>query len=127
MEPPREAAAVSWIYPVKTDVTGRPVVVGIRDADTWQLLLDAGCYSGLFPWLRLSGVNAPEAGTPGGEQAVEWVRDVFAAAREIRVTVHGRSFDRWVASVWVDSRDLAVDMIAAGHAVLWPTRQRDGS
>jgi hypothetical protein len=35
---------------------GRPVVVELHDGDTFKLL-DAGCDSGLFPWLRVAGVD----------------------------------------------------------------------
>lgn len=106
----------TWTYPVRTDITGRPVVIEVHDGDTYRLLLDSGCDGGLFPALRLSRAGAPELDEPGGPEATEWARNTLTNAASITVTVHGRSFERWVAAITVDGRDLADEMVAAGHA-----------
>lgn len=107
----------TWTYPVKADHTGKPVVIGIRDGDTYLLLLDCGCDTGIFPALRLSRAGAPEHNQSGGPEATEWARERLTSAASITVTVHGRSFERWVASITIDGADLADEMVAAGHAV----------
>jgi endonuclease YncB( thermonuclease family) len=42
---------------------------------------------------------------------------VLANASDIQVNVRGRSFNRWVATVVIDGRDLAEVLIEAGHGV----------
>jgi endonuclease YncB( thermonuclease family) len=92
-------------------------VIQDHDGDTFRLLLDAGCEAGLFPWLRVAGVDSPELNTPEGKAAAAFTADVLANAGDIEVEVHGRSFNRWVATVVVDGRDLAEVLIEAGHGV----------
>jgi hypothetical protein len=41
--------------------------VQLHDSDTFKLLLDAGCDTGLFPWLRVAGVDSPELKHPRGQ------------------------------------------------------------
>jgi len=110
----------AWHYPVRTDHTGRPVVIEVHDGDTVRLLCDAGADAGLFPKLRIAGVDCPELRAPGGREAREFTAQHLAAARSITVTIHYRSFDRWVATVLVDGLDFARVLIDAGHATPWP-------
>jgi hypothetical protein len=105
----------TWSYPVKTDHTGRPVVLDVHDGDTVKLLLDAGCDTGIWPWLRLSGAGAPELTAPGGPEATEWMAEQLLGATEITVVVHGRSFARWLASIAVDGVELSDALVASGH------------
>jgi endonuclease YncB( thermonuclease family) len=42
-------------------------VIQLHDGDTFKLLLDAGCDTGLFPWLRVAGVDSPELKHPRGQ------------------------------------------------------------
>ena len=105
----------TWHYPVLTDATGRPIVVQLHDADTARLLLDAGCDTGIFPWLRVADVQAWELGEPGGIKAAEFTAAKLRDATHIEVTVRGRSFARWVADIVIDGENLADALIAAGH------------
>jgi hypothetical protein len=41
--------------------------------------------------------------------------EVLENADDIEVEVHGRSFNRWVATLVIDGRDLAEVLIQAGH------------
>lgn len=110
----------TWSYPVKCDLLGNPVVIGIHDGDTVRLALDCGLEQAAFPWLRLRGANAPELSTgKPGTDARRWMLDQLSVAGTIEVVVHlrERSFARWVADINVDGTDLAEAMIAAGQAV----------
>lgn len=109
----------AWSYPVMTGADGCPVVLGVRDGDTIRLLLDAGCETGLWPWLRLDGVNCPELRDPGGAEAAAFTRHTLAAATRIRATLSGRSFARWVAVVSCDGVDLSQMVIDAGHGTAY--------
>lgn len=102
-------------------VGGAPAVVNVHDADTFQLVLvlDAEGGTGIWPWLRLLGCDAAELREPGGVAAQQWAVDKLCSASEIEVELHGWSFDRRLARVWVDGKDIAPEMIAAGHAVEW--------
>ena len=110
----------AWEYPVHAR-TRYPIIVQLHDADTFRLLLDAGCETGLFPWLRLAGVDCPELSTrPAGPDAAAFTAGILRGAGRIHVVVHGRSFNRWVADVSVDGADLAQTLIDAGHGVPYP-------
>ena len=107
----------TWIYPVRKDATGRPTVIELHDGDTFKLLLDGGIDTGMFPWLRVAGIDSPALNTPEGKAAAAFTAEVLANASDIEVGVHGRSFNRWVGKVVVDGRDLAEVLIEAGHGV----------
>ncbi|HVM19791.1 MAG TPA: hypothetical protein VM307_07510 [Egibacteraceae bacterium] len=109
-----------WSYPVKVGADGRPIVVQLHDGDTFRLLLDAGCETGMFPWLRVAGADCPELGEPGGAEAAAFTAATLRDAGRIVVHVSGRSFNRWLARVVVDGRDLAGRLIDAGHARRYP-------
>lgn len=103
-----------------TGLTGQPVVLDVHDGDTVRLLLDCGVETGAFPWIRIAGVNCPELGTPGGAEATDFTRGLLLGAHAISVSVHGRSFARWVGQVFVDGADIAGLIITAGHGVRYP-------
>lgn len=109
----------SWSYPVMTGSDGRPVILDVRDGDTVRLLLDAGCETGLWPWLRLAGVNCPELGSSGGPEAAAFTRRALDGAARVRATLSGRSFARWVATVTCDGADLSQMLIDAGHGEVY--------
>jgi len=100
---------------VRKGADGRPVVIELHDGDTARLLLDLGMEAAAFPWLRFRGVDAPELNTPEGKWVAAFTAEVLVNARDITVSVHGRSFGRWVATVIVDGRDIADVLIEAGH------------
>lgn len=111
------ATGRTWTYPAVYDHTGRPVVIAVHDGDTYKILIDGGIETGMFPWLRLANAGAPELDQPGGPEATEWALQRLTTAEQITVTIHGRSFARWLATITVDGVDLADEMVAAGHAV----------
>lgn len=108
--------SVEWTYPVLNGADGKPVVVGIRDGDTVALLLNGGCYTGLFPWLRVADIDCPELRARGGPEAAAFTAYQLANAEHIRVTVRGRSFDRWISDIIVDGDSLADLLVDAGYA-----------
>lgn len=111
-----------WTYPVLVGPDGRPIVVDVHDGDTVRLALDLGLEVAAFPWLRVVGLSCPELRDPAGPAAREYTARVLAAAAEIAVAVHGRSFARWLGRVVVDGSDLADVVIAAGHGQRYEER-----
>ena len=75
--------------------------------------------------VRLAGLNAPEHGTPAGEQATAFVRDwLKTASRTLHVETDKPDprdkFGRWLVRLSSsDGRCLNDDLVAAGHAVRW--------
>jgi len=108
-------AVRSRTYDVLKNVDGRPVILDVHDGDTFTLALDAAPESGVHPALRVRGLFCPELGEDGGLAAWLYVATLLGNARDIQVTLLGRSFARFVATVIVDGVDIARTVIAAGH------------
>lgn len=102
-------------YTVLKSVDGRPVVLDVHDGDTLTLALDAYDEAAVHPALRVKGLYCPELGQTGGLAAWLFVAQLLQNARDVQVTLFGRSFARRVATVVVDGVDLAQTVIAAGH------------
>jgi endonuclease YncB( thermonuclease family) len=71
--------------------------------------------------IRVSGIDAPELNQPYGEKA-KWALHRLCKGHDIRAEldatdVHGRTVARCFLP---DGRDLAAEMVRAGHAVDWP-------
>lgn len=70
--------------------------------------------------LRLVAMDAPETQQSGGSEATRALRSIVGKARvQVRVCdvdVYGRL----VAQVWLDGRDVGLEMIARGQAWLYP-------
>lgn len=116
----------------------------VTDGDTFVAMIDVGFEDFARRKIRLHGINAPEvhgetkvAGeaaadaligflTTGGG-AVHWKRGMAIPEEEawpllLRTYRDDRSFERWVADVWVvlasdDRRSVAREMVVSGHAV----------
>ena len=102
---PTQTAWVSWVM----------------DGDT-VLLLPEGAQEALR--VRLLGIDAPELCQPGGEAA----RDALVTRvlrRSVRVQVVGQdSYGRQLGHVWLDTQDVAADMVRSGWA--WAYQHRTG-
>ncbi len=108
------------------DHQGRPVVVDRYDGDTFQMAVvpseTTDTYMGYVPWLRPTGMDAPERGDEGWAEAEAYAIELITEARQVTVTFLGWSFDRQLCRVTLYSHrfaygvDFADAMIAAGHA-----------
>jgi micrococcal nuclease len=79
---------------------------------------------------RLCGIDAPERDEAGYREATNYLRKLVKG-KTIKCTPVGqgtpcdgrsktRSYDRIVAQCFVGGKDLAAEMVKAGHAVDWP-------
>jgi endonuclease YncB( thermonuclease family) len=102
-------------YSVLKGADGQPVIIDVHDGDTLTLALSASEESSVHPALRVKGLYCPELGQTGGLAAWLFVAQLLQNARDVQVTLFGRSFARFVAEVIVDGVDLAQTVIAAGH------------
>ena len=70
-----------------------------------------------FNKIRLKNINAPESGTPQGEKAVRYLKQLLEGKR-VRFKPVGISYDRVVADVWRYPDNVFVNaiMVHSGHA-----------
>lgn len=95
-------------------------VAWVTDGDTFRLASGER--------IRIAGIDAPETQARNAKCRAERARGKAATAkaiallkgREVRFERVGRSYNRTVARVWLDGRDLAGALVAAGAARWWP-------
>lgn len=105
-------------------------VLRVIDGDTLEVRVDLGFRVYVVERIRLRGVDAPERNTSAGRVAVagmslilDRLSDGRQYPRVVLVTHRGtrggaeRSFDRYVADVFIGGVDLAAELVDAGHAV----------
>lgn len=102
----------------------RATVDRVIDGDSYAMTVDLGWHVSVAGSVRLIGVNCPESGADGADEATAYVTEAFAQARQVTVTTvrrdPSRSFARYLARVDVDGADLADLIIAAGHGEPYP-------
>ena len=88
----------------------------VKDGDTFVLLIDLGFGCLTRQPIRVIDFNAPELPTPEGKAARDQAIRVFASATDIRVRTYkdARTFERWLAEVWVDGLTWTAAMAGAG-------------
>lgn len=111
-----------WSYRARLD--------RVIDGDTIDLTIDLGFDVFKAERVRLIGLDAPEMGTPEGAAAKVWVIDWFESAAGLqpwpyavmtRKALPSRDkYGRWVADIRNMDAHLNADMLAAGHATVWP-------
>lgn len=71
----------------------------------------------MFNKIRLKNINAPESGTPQGEKAIHYLKQLLEGKR-VRFKPVGISYDRVVADVWRYPDNVFVNaiMVHSGHA-----------
>lgn len=76
-------------------------VVRVVDGDTLYVDIDLGFKTGVFQYLRLRGIDAPELGTPEGKKAKAFVERELARVPYIILTSsRSDKYDRYLADVW---------------------------
>lgn len=106
----------------------------VIDGDTYQLRVDLGFHVAISIKARLRGVNCPEAKTPEGVEATEYVKQLLRPAilfwedggpQQLQIQTHKNqhSFDRWLVDIGLFSVgaivDLADALLVAKHATVW--------
>lgn len=114
--------------------TYRAYATRVIDGDTVELEIDLGLRVTVTQTVRVAGINAPEVTTTAGRTAqaavnvwmgLALIPDGANAKWPLTITTakpdgNGDKYGRWLASISrADGRDLATDMIAAGHAIAW--------
>lgn len=83
----------------------------VVDGDTFYLKGEATRF-------RIWAINAPELDEKGGQRAARYLRNL-TSSKPLRCEIRGKDrYGRHVARCFLpDGRDIAFDMITAGHAV----------
>ena len=107
---------VLWFLPAHSaEISGR--VVGVTDGDTLTLLAPGNQQFRV----RLSEIDAPESGQPGG-QAAKQALSALVFARQVRVSENGRDqYGRTLGRVYVDDKDVNAELVRNGS--VWVYRQ----
>lgn len=85
-------------------------VKSCHDGDTCRVEI-----AGKVASVRLSGVDAPEKKQPGGLEAQKFVASKIVG-RTVTLRCEGRSYKRRTCAIEFDGRDLAEELVRAGHA-----------
>lgn len=123
-------------------------VLRVVDGDTVHLAVDLGFDVTHRVTARLSGINAPEKGTPEGRLAADWLTRLVAFAvttfpPPLSIPVVGwpvvvrtdkdrrEKYGRYLVRLWRAGEDLSKPsinerMVAAGHAVEYHGEARHG-
>jgi micrococcal nuclease len=89
----------------------------VIDGDTYDLMIDLGFRASLRVAVRLNGYNAPELPTPDGVLAREAAAALlFRGPIVVQTYKDQRSFERWVADVYVAGQHLGPLLVAQGLA-----------
>lgn len=101
------------------------VALKVSDGDTFIALLDLGFHIKLEAKLRLEGINSPELSSKNEDEAKaaimarEYLKSLVTMGE---FEVHTKKdkndkYGRWIATVFIDGRNVNEEMIKAGHAV----------
>lgn len=112
---------MSGLVPPLTEWWFRGQVRRVIDADSLSVRVDLGFDVQINIRVRVRGVNCPEDNTPDGRAASLFAMTLLSGSPITLRTEHDRSFDRWVADVWLpNGENYAERLIAAGHGVSYP-------
>jgi endonuclease YncB( thermonuclease family) len=95
-------------------------VVGVIDGDTLDVRLASGVLR-----VRLHAIDAPERGQPWGDAARRALSSL-AFGRDVELEpIEQDRYDRQVARVWLEGRELNAELLRRGHA--WVYRRYAGN
>jgi micrococcal nuclease len=94
-------------------------ILRIVDGDTIHLDVDLGFDVRRKDSFRLYGINAPEMSTGEGEAARDWLVEQLAHGIDMLTTHKDQreKYGRYLATLWVDGKNINEEMVKAGHAV----------
>ncbi len=114
------AATTSLFQTAASARDAEPVLAGkvtrIIDGDTIDVLLTSGRIR-----VRLHGVDAPERNQPGGSASSKWLSRQLLDKPVLLEPVSQDQYERMVAVVHRDGRNINRDLVQAGHA--WAYRR----
>lgn len=93
-------------------------ITNVVDGDTLDILVDLGLRIQTLQRVRLYGINTPERGQPGyNEATVRLVALVLNKAAIAHTIKPSDKYGRWLASLIVDGSDPVATMITEGLGV----------
>lgn len=114
------AAAAVLLVAARTEERQFGLVARVTDGDTFRLASGER--------IRIAGIDAPETQPGNAKCSAELARgkaanlhaNALLNGRKVRFERVGRSYNRTVARVWLDGRDIAATLVEAGAARWWP-------
>ena len=106
------------------------VITEVHDGDTVKLDIDLGLHDHAHWWIRVKDLWCAELGTPDGDTAATFVKDLVFGVHQPLVVVEtekvkskdpdavdAMSFQRFVGDIWFKDTGtrLADEVVAAGH------------
>ena len=76
-------------------------VIRVIDGDTFDALVDLGFHVITTQRFRMLGIDAPEKGTPGANEATAYLSSQILNKNVVIQSYKGDSFGRWLATVWL--------------------------
>jgi endonuclease YncB( thermonuclease family) len=101
-------------------------VIRIVDGDTLHLEVELGFDVTRKDSFRLYGIDAPELNTDAGKAAKVWLAEALTQGVLI-ITTHKddrEKYGRYLATLWIDQKNVNEAMVAAGHAVAYSGGKR---
>ena len=92
-------------------------LVRVVDGDTVVLEIDMGNHVLWKARFRLAGLDAPDKGQPGHEEARKFLWEETKGGVSLVETFKPDKYGRWLSELYVDGVSINAKMIAAGLAV----------
>lgn len=89
-------------------------LIAIIDGDS----IEADCQQQLVS-IRILGIDAPELGqTPWGQRSKDYLASLLPTSLQLKISGKDR-YQRYLANILVDGRDIAIDLLDGGYAVVY--------
>ena len=104
---------------VKTEFVYVPFV-RVVDGDTIKVMWEGKEIS-----VRMLRIDTPERGQPGYDEATEYLRKLIGDPKQVALDfekpgkIERDRYGRLLAYVWLDGKNLCVEMVKAGHSRFW--------
>lgn len=116
-----------WPATVAAQTSYPASLVRVIDGDTYVLRVELGFQVSITVPIRLAGIDTPERFTPEGRAARAFAETTLRSGRIVVTPTGARTFERYVAAVTIDGKDLAGLLRVAGHAKTVAPQEKESS
>lgn len=91
----------------------------VKDGDTYEMTLDLGFHASIRVPVRIRGFDTPELPTPEGIRATGAAANILETPNAVIVVEtykDQRSFERWIADVYVNGENIGELLVNQGFA-----------
>lgn len=97
----------------------RASVYRVKDGDTYEMTIDLGFKASIRVPVRIRDFDAPELPTPEGLSATDAANKILSTPGAVIIVEtykDHRSFERWIADVYVNGQNIGELLLAQGLA-----------